>query len=139
MVAAVSVLGGDLGRVLPELRAEAESLMVTECVLERKDGFTVNPENGQRVDRWVPVWVPAVGGPGCKVVTSREHREIVVGGQRVTTKPTTVCVPWDAPKARQGDRFVTPRGVFWVAGVEHHSWNIQQRYTCTENQEVAGL
>lgn len=127
----MSVLGTDIGAALPELRAEAESLMVTPCVLERVSGHTINPDNGQRIDEWTVRWEGR-----CKVVTSREHREVVIGGQRVTRKPATVCVPWDAPKAHQDDRFVTGLGTFFVDGIEHHSITIQQRYTCSENQEV---
>lgn len=70
----------------------------------------------------------------CKTITSREAREVVIGGQRVTVKPTIVSVPWGAPRAEVGWRFVTDRGDFYVASIEHHSLPVQARYACHENQ-----
>lgn len=123
------MIGHDITAALPELRAEAESLMVTECRLERLDGHDTDPDTGYRADRWVLVWAGS-----CKAVTSREAREITVGGQKVTVKPTTVSIPWDAPRGRVGDRFVTEDGDLHVVGVERHSWPVQQRYACAEHQ-----
>lgn len=126
----MSILGRDLAAALPELRVEAESLMVTPCVMERRDGHTIDPDNHHRTDRWVEAWSGL-----CRVVTSREAREITVGGQKVTVKPTNVRIPWDTePRAVVGDRFTTGEGVFYVAGVEHDTWAVQQRYTCAEHQ-----
>lgn len=128
------MIGHDIDAALPVLRAQAESLMVTPCVLEKPDGHTEDPENYQQVALWVTVWEP--GFPACKVVTSREAREVSVGGQRVTVKPTLVSVPWDAPEAAIGWRFRTPLGVFYVAGIERHSHAVQARYSTVEHQEM---
>lgn len=104
--------------------------MVTPCVLERADGHTLDPDTRERIEQWTPV----PGITRCSIRRSKSEREIHVAGQRVTVGSHTVSVPWDAPKARVGDRFATDLGVFYVAGVEHHSLPVQQRYSTAENQ-----
>ena len=118
---------------LDELRAAAESGMVTPCTIERKTGTGTDPANYQRIDTWADVWAGR-----CKVETTQTHRETTVGGQSVTEQPVTVSVPWDAPMAQQGDRIVTDLGIFHVAGIIRDSRRIQQEYACSENQEVVG-
>lgn len=128
----MSVLGTDLGAALPELQAESEGLMVTPVTLERKAGSTINPDNGQRVDEWAEVWSGL-----CRVTSRAESVERVIGGQRVTFKPHIVAVPLAAQvDGRQGDRFVTDLGTFWVVDIPRKSLTHSQKYTCSENQEV---
>lgn len=112
--------------------------MVVPCELQRLDGaHTIDPETGERTDNWATYW--AGGGnppddPGCKLQTSREAREMNVGGQRVTAKPTNVGIPWGSPRPQVGDKLATDRGTFFVTGVDHHSSPIMLRFTAAENQ-----
>ena len=50
------MLGDDITAALPELRAHAESLMVDECVVERRTGRVLNEDTLEYVDQWAPVW-----------------------------------------------------------------------------------
>lgn len=126
----MSILGPDLSAALPELQAEAESLMVTPVTLERKTGHTVNPANGQRIDEWSEVW-----SGQCRVTSRAESVDRVIGGQRVTFKPVIVAVPLGTV-AQPGDRFATGHGTFYVVDVVRKSLTPHQKYTCSEAQEV---
>lgn len=125
------MIGHEIAASLPELRAEAESLMVVPCVIERidHDTPTYDPENGYRTDTWVEVWAG-----GCKFRTSQNARTVDLGGQEVTVKPINVGIPWDAPQPRVGDRLTTDHGVFFVTDVDHHSQGIMRRFSCAEHQ-----
>lgn len=44
-----------IGATLPELRAQAESRMVSRCKVRRKGGTTTDPANGREAPAWTTV------------------------------------------------------------------------------------
>lgn len=94
------MIGDDIAAALPELRAEAESLMHDECRIERADGWTTDPDNGQRIKTWRPV-----AATPCRVVRvgTSNHRE-PAGGQTRDIAGLELRLPWSASDLQLGDR-----------------------------------
>ena len=100
----VSDLGSHVAAALPGLRAHAVSLLRDVCDMQRRDGSTIDPVTGARVD----VWVTYAAGVPLRVRTSVSESVAESGGSQVTAQRLTAAVPWDA-SAEVGDRLVVTR------------------------------
>ena len=126
------MIGDDVTGTLPELRAYAESLMVTACSLDHPapvETWPIDPDTGHRTPTWVAYWTGR-----CELKSKRESRTVMVGQQTVTVQQVSIGIPWNAPRPEVGDRVTTSEGTFYVNGVDHHSHKIKRRFTADEHQ-----
>lgn len=95
-----------LAEHLPRARAHAESMMVDECVIERPDGVTADPETGADV-----VVSSQVYAGRCRVRdrAATVARESDVAGADVDTRRLEIHVPVGTGPYRTGD-VVAARG-----------------------------
>ena len=96
------MIGDDIAAALPALRAEAESLMVDLGSIERADGWDVDPDNGQRVPRWIPVATTPVRVVRVTVADLQSS----TGGQNLTQAVVELRAPWNLSDLLVGDRLV---------------------------------
>lgn len=96
------MIGQDIVAALPALRAEAESLMVDLGTIERVDGFDLDPDNGQRVERWKVV----AQTPVRVVRVTVADLQSSTGGQNLTQAVVEVRAPWSLSDLLVGDRIV---------------------------------
>lgn len=92
--------GASLIDVLPELRAQAESLMVDQCVVRRPTGHTAqDPDTGSEVPEYADVFVSP-----CKVqARTLVALEAEVGGRTSTTVRLELHMPLDVPLVKAYD------------------------------------
>ena len=131
------MLGHDVAATLPELRAQAESLMVDACVIDRQSGETLNVTTGQMTPTYAPVYsgrcrVQAPGTQGGNP-NAGEHQFTVLGH--------VVQLPIDATVYAVGDRVrITAASldpalvgrVFTVTSLMHKSHPTSRRLVCDE-------
>lgn len=109
------MIGADIAAALPELRAHAESLMVDECVIERRTGrVTVDPNTLEES----PEWVTVLESP-CRVQRARSEAtaEPVVGEYEFATAQVTIQLPISVTQARRHDRVTITSAAIDPAGV----------------------
>lgn len=92
-------LGEDLAQVLPELRAEAESLMVDACTVGRPGETTTDPDTGELVTPLTPLYA------GKAKVQTWEAQESnpEAGGAGLTVQRYSVHVPVGSFAPEVGD------------------------------------
>ena len=83
------VIGDDIAAALPELRAQAESLMRDSCVVERRTGRVMDDTSLEYVDSWSRVYEGR-----CRVqVAATQPAEEVVGGRAFVVTDAVVQLP----------------------------------------------
>ena len=83
------VIGDDIAAALPELRAQAESLMRDSCVVERRTGRVMDDATLEYVDSWSRVYEGR-----CRVqVAATQPAEEVVGGRAFVVTDAVVQLP----------------------------------------------
>ena len=95
------MLGDVISGALPELQDEAESLLTDSGELQRRDGYTLDPDTRQRIDRWVPYW----SGP-MRVRVESVEQQITTGGQDVTILRARASLPVSVEGVTAQDRIV---------------------------------
>jgi hypothetical protein len=120
------MIGHDIAAALPELRAEAESLMVETCDIERMT--TVWDEEAQATTTtWVPVHMDASCALDMPPATSRA----LLTDEAVTPEHPVVKVPVTLTGIEPDDRVtVAGVGVVWVTHVPLRSNQVQRRLEC---------
>ncbi len=99
------MIGDDIAQALPELQAQAESMMTESCVIKRPDGTTTNGD-GEVVTAYEST--PVYSGP-CRVRSrASSASEEVGGGETLTATRSEVHVPVSA-----GDVFLPSDAVFF--------------------------
>lgn len=130
------MIGDDIAAALPELRQQAESLMTTACVVERKSGTEFDPETNQDVTTWESVYE----GP-CRLAQPTVQSVIVAGGQEVTTQPYAGMLPWGTVGVLVGDRLSITAAedpgqvgrVFMVTSVRAATQSVGRRFVAIED------
>lgn len=64
------MLGEDLAANIDQLRAEAESLQVTPCVITREGALSTDPDTGAPIRNPVRVWPVSATTGSCQIVDS---------------------------------------------------------------------
>jgi hypothetical protein len=142
------MIGDDLAEVLPELRAEALSMMRDTCDVDRprlgpdgKPVRTMDPDTLEYVD----VFDPVVVDGACRVKPAEmQANPTTVGEMEFTTAQHVVWRPIDATVYREGDR-VTMKAVdpvvgdpalvgrvLWVVNDPMRSQGTKRELACTE-------
>jgi len=97
------VIGDDLAAALPELRAQAESMMRDACTVKRPNGTTLDPDTLEEV----PAYLDVYAGP-CRVQRSGalSPREQSPGGYEFGVDSVLVQLPMMASAGiARGDVF----------------------------------
>lgn len=82
-------LGYDVTGALPELRAQAESIMSSRVVVRRKSGQVRDPATGT----YVPTWTTIYTGKARLRMPTTQARETDQSGQRVVESAPTLSLP----------------------------------------------
>lgn len=123
------MIGDALRTVLPELRQQAESMMVTPCAIHRGGTVTADPTTGADV---------IVGGMsvyegGCKVQSREgEVRASEVADSTVTAQRWEVHVPVSSGPYQVGDVVTALGRQFRVEGLHVKTWQTAQRLPVSE-------
>lgn len=91
-------LGYDIAAALPGLRAQAESMMIDRCVVERETpGTVLNEETGQYEPTRVRVYPPAesldTDGPCRYKAANTAVRDVEAAGQLLIEQTATLSLP----------------------------------------------
>ena len=109
------MLVDDIAWALPQLRQQAEALMVDGCTITRSGGTSseFNPDTGE----WETLPAGASVYEGRCQVRSQNAAEVVAAEQEVGQHIYTVSVPWDTTGVTRGDRVtVTQSADPWLQG-----------------------
>ena len=120
------MIGHDIAAALPELRAQAESLMVEVCDIER---MTQTWDEGEQetVTTWAPVHMDAPCALDIPPATSRQ----LLTDEAVTSEHPVVKVPVALTGIEPDDRItIAGVGVVWVTHVPVRSNQVQRRLEC---------
>lgn len=133
------MIGDDIAAGLAAIQAEAESLLVDVCNLQRKSGTTTDPTSDMVSD----VWTSYRTGIACRVrAASLQPRESVAGAQYVTAVSAVVSVSMSIDDVRIDDRVMVTEsrdpsliGVpLYVRGVPRGSQLTLRRLSVSEVQ-----
>lgn len=125
------LIGDDIAAALPELRAQAVSLMVDSCSIVRPGLPATDPVTGASVPTSTPVYTGA-----CKVGGDRPYEQLPEGqGVTVTVQRFILHIPADGPRVQSGDVATITASqqphlvgvVFRIAGPDERSWQTSQR------------
>lgn len=93
------MIGDDIAAALPELRSEAESLLVDTCIIERAAGAALDATTHQTVTTWATVW----SGP-CRARVRAEGQSAVVAAELVSVLRVEVSLAVSTPAPLVGQR-----------------------------------
>lgn len=116
----------DVDAALPELRAQAESLMTSRCDIERATTGWSEVEK-----KSLTVWDPVALDVPCALDVPPAGARALLTGEAVTPEAPVVKIPVDVEGVRPDDR-VTIDGelVAWVTHVPQRTRPVQQRLAC---------
>lgn len=120
------MIGHDVAAALPELRAEAESLMVDICDIERMT-TAWDEEAQETTTTWAPVHMDAPCALDIPPTTSRA----LLTDEAVTPEHPVVKVSVALTGIEPDDRVtIADVGVVWVTHVPLRSNQVQRRLEC---------
>lgn len=120
------MIGHDLADALPELRAQAESLMVTTCRIDRQ--VTTWDEGAQKS---VTTWTSIHAGIPCAVDDPPVKALSLVTDEVVARRSPVVKVPATTVDIQPDDRVtVAGFGVMWVTHAPTRTNPVQRRIEC---------
>lgn len=94
------MIGDAIAAALPELQAEAESLMTATCRIERRTGSQFDPVQNTDTATYSTVYEGV-----CRVrADTSGAAEVLAGEQQVTAQAYRCLVPINAPEIRPHDR-----------------------------------
>ena len=123
------VIGDTIAGVLPELWAQAESMMADMCTISRVTGTTEDVDGREIPDRTV------IYGPAgkCKVQANQlTDMSPEVGGATVSVQRYRVDIPVGAGPIEVGDLIETRGRQFRVTGLHDKTWQTAQRLPVEE-------
>lgn len=120
------MIGHDIAAALPELRAQAESLMSDCCSIDR--AASVWDEVAQKS---VTTWTPVHAGVPCRLSRPPAASRSLLTGEAVTAEAPIVKVPWTCEGIEPDDRVTLCDGrVAWVSQVPVYDDQVQRRLVC---------
>lgn len=119
-------IGHDVYAALPELRAQAESLMTDRCVIDRL--ATVWDEAQQKS---VTTWVVVADDVPCAFVDESAAARSLVADEAATPAAPVVKVSVSVVGVKPDDRVTLASGaVVWVTHVPDRTNQVQRRIQC---------
>ena len=120
------MIGHDIAAALPELRAQAESLMVDRCDIDRL--VSVWDEAEQKT---VTTWTSIHADVPCTLLPPNATGPAVIMDELGTAETRTVRIPYGIDGIEQDDRVtVAGVGVLWVSHVAVRSHMTSGRLSC---------
>lgn len=120
------MLGQDIADALPELRAQAESLMTGSCDIHRQT--TVWDEAQQKS---VTTWAPVHLGVPCAFDEPQITSRALLADEAVTPRSPQVKIPVAFDGVKPNDRVtVAGVGVVWVTHAPVRDNQVQRRLEC---------
>lgn len=133
------MIGDVIAAWLPDLRREAESLLIDTCLIERRTGQTSNdPGTGMSTPTYATYW----SGP-CRALVRSDTQPVPVGAELANVLHLEVSIAVDAPAPHIGHRITITAAVFdsslagaqvFVTGVPVGSQMILRRITAEKAQ-----
>jgi hypothetical protein len=120
------MIGEDVAAALPELRAQAESLMTDSCDIHRLTS-TWSEVLQKTVTSWAPVHLAAP----CAFVTPPASARALLTGEAVTPEFPVVKVSVSVTGIEPDDRVTVASGaVVWVTHIPERTNQVQRRLEC---------
>lgn len=120
------MIGHDIAAALPELRAQAESLHVEVCSIDRETTTWSEAEQ-----KSVTVWTSIHADLPCAVDIPPARSRVLVADEAATPEQPVVKVAHDVEGIEPDDRVtVAGYGVMWVTHVPLRSHQVQRRIEC---------
>lgn len=120
------MIGQDVAAALPELRAQAESLMADVCDIERQSSAWSEVEQ-KTVTTWVPVHLDVPCALDVPPVSAR----VLLTDEAVTPERPVVKIPVGLSGIEPNDRVtIAGVGVVWVTHVPQRTNQVQVRLEC---------
>ncbi len=129
-----AVLGDDLAAVLPELQAQAESMMRDTATITRVTGTTTDTD-GREIPETTEVYGPTIEPHKgkCKLeANTLVDTSPTVGGATVTIQRYRVDIPVGAGPVQVGDLVECRGRQFRVTGLHEKTWQTAQRLPVEE-------
>lgn len=120
------MIGYEIAAALPELRAQAESLMTDRCTIDRL--ATAWDEVQQKS---VTTWVVVADDVPCAFIDESAAARTLVTDEAVTPAVPVVKVPVSVVGVKPDDRVTLASGpVVWVTHVPERTNQVQRRLQC---------
>lgn len=120
------MIGHDVAAALPELRAQAESLMDTTCTIER-----LTTTWDEALQKSVTTWAPVHADVPCAVDIPPVTASSLLTAEASTAETPRVKIPVTFDGIEPDDRVtVVGYGVMWVTHVPIRSHQVQRRLQC---------
>lgn len=134
------LLGEAIAQVMPDLRAQAESLMTDRCVIDRLTGSHYDPATRTQVDDWQQVYAgqcrirPVAGAPAAGLTE--------LAGQEINSQAHLGTLPITVTGVQAGDRVTVTDSddqgqighQYPILAVSGGSHGVARRFVATENQ-----
>lgn len=129
-------IGPAIDAAIPALRAEAESLMVDTCELQRRSTTSsMNPQTGEVTHTWETYW----SGP-CRLRVRNLDRSGYVAEEATSAVVRELQLPMSADLPKVGHRAVITHGAetatLYVAGMPPQGTHLVMRRVHVETREV---
>lgn len=121
------MLADAIGRVLPELRAEAESRMTSRCTIHRATGDTTTNAEGWEVPEWVDTYSDLPIRLGGSERGGAGTRTVIIGETEVQLAVRVASLPAATSDLRDGDLIEITEGenIGAVLRIAEASWQDQ--------------
>lgn len=120
------MLGAGIDALLPELRAQAESLMTDSCVIER---LTSGWDEAQQ--KTVTTWAPVHADVPCVLEDPAAGGRVVIADSVTTPVSPLVKIPVTFEGIKPDDRVTLASGpVVWVTDAPARTHQVQVRLLC---------
>lgn len=122
------MLGAGIDALLPELRAQAESLMTDSCTIDRLTGGSHWDEDLQKT---VPTWDVVHIGVPCALEDPAAGGRVVIADAVTTPVSPLVKIPVTFEGIKPDDRVTLASGpVVWVTDAPARTHQVQVRLLC---------
>lgn len=123
------MIGPAITAALPELRAQARSLMMARVSISRSGGAPVwDPETESMSEPTTPVY----DGPGRLLPPNPRTAGVDAAGEAVMVTDRVVAVPWDVTGIEDGDRLTVDGVDLVVESASTSTHAVELRLRCRE-------
>lgn len=121
-------LADHISAALPELRAQAESLMVTPCTITRTGARVLDENTGNYT---TPTTVIYAGG--CQIAgRDTQVMDLTSGSADIDALRAVIKVPFNSGPYRKGDIVTADGRTFKVEGPDDRTWQKSQKLPVVE-------
>ena len=123
-------IGPAITAALPDLRAQALSLMTSTATITRGTGEPVwDPVLEEMSDGAATIY----DGPARLLrISSMTGRPVDAAGESVVVTPYTLTLPWDTEGIEDGDRIEVDGMTLWAKWIAYGTHRVELRVGCAE-------